>query len=233
LRGAPLLAVLVPATGCGGESRRLEPAPSDAAAVASATPTPTPVLPDCGSAATDLDAGAPSAGRCPSLLLDVDPRAHDTCRSDGVTVEPLQLPDSFDFDALEPQTGPFPDQNPDPATWDRSALPAGACVFRLHGVDASCYPLGGTFFTGSCAGQVEGRQIEPYSFYEAYSYCTSGPAPGCPSADPRVGEPGNWWYFVDQGDAADLVICAPECWNSFALSGGCLRLNPTALPTCR
>ena len=38
-------------------------------------------------------------------------------------------------------------------------MPAGACVFRLHGVDTRCYPKGATFFTGSCSGLGDGRPL--------------------------------------------------------------------------
>jgi hypothetical protein len=108
-------------------------------------------------------------------------------------------------------------------------VPAGACVFRLWGVNAACYPAGGTFFTGSCAElNAEPVHVSPGSYYDGGGGC--GVAPGCPSAEPYAFDPGAWWYFGNSGvengaTFTDLVICAPECANSFALAGGCLRLR--------
>jgi len=220
------LAVLLLSVACGGESRRTTPAPAPTPAPASTTP---PVPSDCPETPTDLDAGVPRHG-CPALLLDIDPRAHDTCPSGGVTVEPLQLPESIGL--LEPSTEPLPSQDPDPSTWDTSARPAGACVFRLHGVDAGCYAGGGVFFTGACAAQAADPGTWTPGFADDRSYCVPGPVPGCPSADPQWQGVGYWWYLVDQGDAADLVICAQECWHSF-YAGGCLALDPILSSPCR
>lgn len=165
---------------------------------------------------------------CPNeLLIDIDPRVTDPTISDRVSVDPIQEP-VFPDPAVPPPGAPLPDPNPDPSTWDHSEIPAGACVFRLWGVDANCYPSGGEFFTSSCAAvSAGGPLIAPSSYYDA-PRC--GVIPGCPSAEPYLGEPGYWWYFGESGvfgnDAfTDIVICAPECANSFAM-GGCLRLRP-------
>jgi hypothetical protein len=163
-------------------------------------------------------------------LIDVDPRVAETTVSGNVRVEPLQEP-AFPEPVVFPPDFQWPDQNPDPATWDRSDMPAGACVFRLWGVDAAtCYAWGGTFFTGSCADRVAGGiGVAPGSYYDGGD-CSV--APGCPSAEPYdTGESGYWWYFgksgvSDSGEKfTDLVICAPECAGSFYL-GGCLSLYP-------
>lgn len=195
---------------CGGESRRyVSDAPSS---TASESP------PD----------SAPLA--CPpELLVEFGPDMTIGALPDGVSVEALQVPD-YSVGPNPPASGvPYPP--PDPPAWDRSELPAGACVFRLHGVDTACYPKGATFFTGSCSGLEDGRPLTaPSSFYDQYK-CTNV-APGCPASDPWSGEPGYWWYFTAESDSvADLVVCAPACANSFYGYGGCLRLHPNEL-TC-
>lgn len=204
---------------CGGEARR----PSDASPPAPTTDTvPTSSTPACP------PPGPPPSLDCPAeLLLDVDPRVAETTVSGSVRIEPIQEPE-FPYPVVFPPDTPLPDPNPDPATWDRSDVPAGACVFRLWGVNAACYPSGGTFFTESCAAVgAGGPLIAPGSYYDG-NEC--GRAPGCPSAEPYIVSSGYWWYFGNSGVAesgevfTDLVICAPECANSFAM-GGCLRLH--------
>ncbi len=195
---------------CGGESRRYVGGPSPSE---TSEPTPAPDVPVCP----------------PELLVEFGPDMTIGTLPDGVAIDSLQVPD-YSLAPNPPPAGvPYP--APDPAEWDRSDLPAGACVFRLHGVDARCYPKGATFFTGSCSGLEDGRPlIAPSSFYDKYR-CTSV-APGCPASDPWSGEPGYWWYFVPRSDTVtDLVVCAPACANSFFGYGGCLRLHPNEL-TC-
>jgi hypothetical protein len=168
---------------------------------------------------------------CPARLdIDINPSAGAPTLSSGVTIEPLQVP-TFPNPIVVPPHACY-GANPDPATWDYSDIPAGACVFRLHGVLAECYPSGGTFFTGSCASiDGGGVKIAPGSFYDAHA--CGDVAPGCPSADPWTSGAGYWWYLVDRGrSVADLVICAPECAASFAENGGCLALRSTAVD-CR
>jgi hypothetical protein len=232
------------AVACGGESR----AGSEPGVIENSMPTPSATSssePGSTSTPSSTATSTPSppatnvgdesaATGCPEeLLLDIDPKVDQLTESGAITIEPLQEPDfsnipPYDFDAG------LPDQNPDPATWDRSDLPAGACVFRLYGVQAGCYSGGGIFFTDSCSTLKSDRgvNVAPSSFYDTNT-CT-GVAPGCPSADPYEFEPGSWWYLVPRSDdVTDLVICAPECASSFYLEGGCLRLRPTAAHTCR
>lgn len=245
---------LAVAIGCGGESRRSEPgtptlaaepvptASSPPDAQPSAEPLPSapstasapPAVSGCAPASSFPSDDAPPASppdarpppaSCPDeIALDVDPRVPTTTVTDGITVEPLQLPD---FSSCPFPAGlPVPTVSDDPADWDRSARPAGACVFRLHGLDAACFPDGGIFFVGSCASLLSGApKIAPGSFYDVQR---CGVAPGCPSSNPWTDGPGYWWYLVDRGpDTADLVICAPECQRSFA-TGGCLRMHPSS-----
>jgi hypothetical protein len=100
-------------------------------------------------------------------------------------------------------------------------MPAGAYVFRVHGLRASCYPAGGRFYADNCSGTV---RVLPSSFYE--QHCSE--APGCSSSENVFygnTDIGQWWYLNDRGDSAlDVVVCAPEL-QSYAY-GGCLELDP-------
>lgn len=166
--------------------------------------------------------GSPAGGEleCPDLRFDfaaLNPAV--TVTGSGVTVEPLQVP-NYRGTTYAPYHGP---RNPDPSTWDRSALPAGACVYRLHGVNAACFPLGGSLWVGTCAELASGMSVLPFSFYEMYG--CHGVAPGCPTSDSSVDAPGNWWYLnAVSPTEADLVICAPEC-NMAYQGAACLVLH--------
>ncbi|HTQ02303.1 MAG TPA: hypothetical protein VMI54_00550 [Polyangiaceae bacterium] len=240
------------ALACGGESRRTidevptpsatetAPAPSSTAAPSAtdtSPPAPSTTAPAPTVTATSVPPTMPPPNppSCPDRLeIDVDPSvSRSISLSNGITVEPEQEP-TFP-PSLIPPPGTMVDANPDPSTWDRSALPAGACVFRLVGVNGDCYPRGGQFFTDTCGDyHADAFHVSPGSFYEVHD-CNE--TPGCPSAEPYVDAPGYWWYLANTGIEADgtpftdLVICAPECANSFTPSGGCLILVPNT-STC-
>jgi hypothetical protein len=188
-----------------------------------------------GQAASAGQSGAPSAGApnlvtlgcpdpagntaaCPNLSADLD--FSGAAENQGSPwVEPLQIPQ---FGSRPP--GYYPSGPAvDPALWDRSALPAGACVFRLHGVPGSCLRPG-RIYLGSCAELADGGPtIVPGDFYENNT-CAQGIAPGCPTADPWSSY-GFWWYMVPRGADTDLVMCAPECAGELQPSSeGCLSL---------
>jgi hypothetical protein len=184
---------------------------------------------DAGAPKAAADAGAdadpvppPKPASCPSLRLPIDATNFAVLEVDGVLIEPLQLPDYPEPTPPRWECGPSGD--PDPSTWDRSELPANACVFRLHGVSAGCYPFGGTIFTSPCETLDAGPKVAPGTFDEHYA-CT-GVVPGCPTPEPYYYATGYWWYLVDRGDAADLVICAPECAGSFQYGPACAVLKP-------
>jgi len=156
---------------------------------------------------------------CPSVNVLIDPHAATKDALSGVYVEPLQAPDY----GTRPYNY-FPQYElPDPSSWDRSPLPAGACVFRVHGMGANCV-RNGLLFVGQCP--APGIVLPaPGGFYDT-SYCEQGISPGCPIADPW-GEQGHWWYLQPDGANVDLVICAPECANSIGSDGrACLSLFP-------
>jgi hypothetical protein len=160
-----------------------------------------------------------------------------TVASDGTTVETLQVPD---YPAPD-YTQPSPQSNSDPATWDRSELPAGACVFRLYGLHAACFPTGGDIrqFVADPnisdsgdpdAGQPQVLTVVTSSYYDLEGCSVE---PGCPSADARA-TLGSWWYLADRGEATDLVVCAPECYFNFVSYTGHqiqVMLNPRGM--CR
>jgi hypothetical protein len=150
-------------------------------------------------------------------LIDLHATTMDT--GSGVYVEPLQVPDY----GTRPNNY-FPQYDlPDPSSWDRSMLPAGACVFRVHGMAANCV-RDGILFEGECPAPGVGG-VAPGGFYGG-PYCGQNVGPGCPIADPWS-EVGYWWYMQPDGANVDLVICAPECAGAFAWTGGaCLKLSP-------
>jgi hypothetical protein len=170
----------------------------------------------------------------PSELLSCEPVPDATCS--GLTVnllgssltndvwsEPLQVPKY----GTRPDGYYPPSANTDPASWDRSPLPAGACVFRIHGLTPNCV-RSGTLWEASCQpdGFGDERLLAP-SFYET-GVCMRHIAPGCPTADPWNAA-GHWWYLQPDGENVDLVVCAPECASSIVNNSPCLEL-PGPLP---
>jgi hypothetical protein len=153
-------------------------------------------------------------------MFEFAPRNLNAQRSDaGVTVEPLQVPS---FGGAAAYYGP---PAPDPSTWDRSPLPAGACVYRLHGVNPACFPLGGSLWPYDCAELESDSEprVLPFSFYEMYG--CHDVAPGCPASLPGTLQPGHWWYLSPVSETeTDLVICAPLCDETY-FSVACLILN--------
>lgn len=131
--------------------------------------------------------------------------------------EPLQVPTLTDAMVLPPAAPA------DPAAWDRSELPAGACVFRLHGVTPGCVGRG-TLRFGDCA---ENTHIIPESYYERPA-CSEGTAPGCPSPEPD--QSAQFWYAVpDQTheNVTTLVLCAGLCAAVEAYQAACLSHPPS------
>jgi hypothetical protein len=217
-----------PAVAAGGNSgaRAVDTASSGAAAV-------TTTLGGAASTSVAGEGGAPSSvpfgcpdpalqPTCPELNVDLVPISAERTSDPAVWVEPLQFPD---FGTRPPGYFP-PNDQADPASWDRSAVPAGACVFRLHNAASNCLRPGRVYIE-SCAGFLAAEpgaaHVVPVSFYET-SGCEQGTAPGCPSADPW-NPVGIWWYELPHGADLDVVVCAPLCADEFA-GGVCLRLPP-------
>ena len=164
--------------------------------------------------APTIDASCPSA----DILIDLHATTVDT--GSGIYAEPLQVPDY----GTPPNNFPQYDF-PDPSSWDRSPLPAGACIFRLHGMSADCV-RNGILFVGACpAPGVPG--VAPGSFYDE-PFCGQSIVPGCPTADPWS-PAGFWWYSQPDGANVDLVVCAPECAEGIDSAGACLNLVPPTL----
>jgi hypothetical protein len=137
-----------------------------------------------------------------------------------VWVEALQVPNY----GVRPEGYYPPSVDSDPATWDRSPLPAGACVFRLHGLSPSCQRAG-ILWEATCHVEdlIGGPHVPIPSYYGA-SVCMRHITPGCPTADPWNAA-GYWWYMQPDGENVDIVVCAPECASSIATHGGCLELS--------
>lgn len=177
-----------------------------------------------GAASAPLGCPDPSLPACSfRFLMELHFDGTTTKSADGrVWAEPLQLPSVAEY-PLDHQPTPV-----EPADWDRSRLPAGACVFKLHGARARCLAgASGRVSGGSC--DQPGRPVLPPSYYE-FPYCAEGLAPGCPSDDRFVG--GNSvWYTVPEEDGEDatlLVLCAGIC-GFFAPSAQatmCVRGGP-------
>jgi hypothetical protein len=127
-----------------------------------------------------------------------------------VTSTPLQYPKY-----QPPDAGALsPGQTTDPSTWDRSQLPAGACVFRVQGLSAACLQHA-QILAGPCAQPVSVGLINVTDFGQ----CGPGDIPGCSTSDPWNGG-GDWWYVQADGDDYDIVMCAPECAQQVAWNGG-------------
>lgn len=173
-----------------------------------------------GAASAAGEAGEPDADPAPSLLGCPDQswnqcpeRFNLTLHFDGTSTksddarvwsEPLQLP-AFPEGVSGPLSGPI-----DPALWDRSMLPAGACVFRIHGAPASCLVTNfGRVRSGPCGAPPP--IVVPFGYYET-SYCDEGIAPGCGNAEPYHSD-NQAWYVVPEAepDQFRLVMCAGIC----------------------
>jgi len=159
-----------------------------------------------------------SGRSCPRLEIDISFESDVVGPRAGMWVEPLQIPEYSEVLAMS-----LPEI--EPSKWDRSALPAGACVLRIHGLSGACLQPGG-LFVGTCASLADPgtSHVLPYSYYELDA-CRQGIAPGCPSAAAADWNNGSWWYLVARGEDTDLVVCAPECGGAY-LPGkhGCLRM---------
>ncbi|RYZ07279.1 MAG: hypothetical protein EOO73_13020 [Myxococcales bacterium] len=148
------------------------------------------------------DASSPSCEA--SFLLDLSFDGTSTKTSDGsVWAEPLQLP------AFAP-VSPGPSVPVDPADWDRSRLPVGACVFKLHGARESC--LNGRFSRIS-AGACQERPLVVFTAYYEVPHCTEAIAPGCASDDRFLTENQVWYTAPDSEGNGEtlLVLCAGLC----------------------
>jgi hypothetical protein len=154
-----------------------------------------------------------------AIELPLIPGAKVT-RPDGTVVEALQIPSFTEANHL------VSFENVPPESWDRSEIPAGACVFRIHGLHASCFVEQnyGMIFVGSCRQISDGSfpAISPGGYYE--QGCKTI-APGC--TRPTWGSSdGYWWYLNSRQDAIDVVICAEQCGGSYNAGGNaCLMLR--------
>ncbi len=170
---------------------------------------------------SDLSNSCPQAASnhsCPMTEIDIRFTRDAVGPRTGVWVEPLQIPDY-------PQGSPADPPEVDPSKWDRSPLPAGACVLRIHGLSGACLQFS-PLYIGTCAALAapDAPHAIPISYYETGS-CRQGIAPGCPSASASDRRNGNWWYLVARGEDTDLVVCATECSNSFGSEKrACLRV---------
>lgn len=205
--------------GCGGHVKdREREQPATAGAPASSNGGTAGVA-AAGAAAAGLAGAGAAAGAelvgcpnaewneaCPSWWRAELDFTGGTAEPADIWVEALQLP-TFEADVLAPQE-PVPPT--DPADWDRSEMPAGACVFRLHGVTHGCLSSSMSFQGGACGS--DGPHVVPLSFYEL-AECGKGVAPGCPSSDPWDFS-GQYWYAVPsrvRADETTIVVCAALC----------------------
>jgi hypothetical protein len=137
----------------------------------------------------------------------------------GAWAEPVQVP-PLDRD---PNAEPLPPVQPD--QWDRSEVPADACVFKLHGLERGCLAPSMTLGFGSCEPLPPGQhRVIPFGFYESM-HCAEGVAPGCPPPGSGAGD-GQWWYLVPNPSApseATLVICSQLCMNFGPNGLACLQ----------
>jgi len=169
---------------------------------------------------SDLSNSCPQApSACPTTEVDLRFTRDAAGPRREVWVEPLQIPDY-------PVEAPTHSPEVDPSQWDRSPLPAGACVLRIHGLSGACLRRG-LLHVGTCAALAdpEASHVVPFGYYEG-SACEDGIAPGCPSAAASDSRSGFWWYLMARGQDTDLVVCAAECKTTFGSEKhACLRLG--------
>ncbi len=199
--------------GCGGHTVR-----SDAEEIRNASAGAS----NGDAGATTAPRGCPDAswGQCRSrsdLTVRIDGRTEG---ADGVWAEPAQIP-------LDPRpVAPPPDgYHASPDSWDRSPLPHGACVFRVHNAPASCFGERGRLTFGACDPGGPPRPI-PVSYYEQPD-CEQGIAPGCPGPSAPWGNQNYEWYAAREADGTVLVVlCAGLCETLRQSTAACLSQEP-------
>jgi hypothetical protein len=158
-----------------------------------------------------------SWGSCgPGFSLELS-ATEPTTAVNGMWAEPLQMepPPPLSFP-------PGPRQSPE--EWDRSERPAGACVFRVHGIPPGCFGLGADLSLVSC--RIPGPRPIPPSYYELPG-CADGIAPGCPTAADGSSTQNYSWYAVPAADGtATVVLCARFCEMLLATQVACLKAKP-------
>lgn len=164
--------------------------------------------------------GCPDAswGNCDAglyLTLTVDGPSD---AGNGVWVEPLRV----ERPPL-PRGAPPADANAGPESWDRSELPAGACVFRVHGAPADCFAERGRLTFGACDPGGPPRPV-PVGYYES-SRCSEGVAPGCPK-QPWGNQSYAWYAVREADDAVTIVLCAGLCETALQANGACMSHAP-------
>lgn len=182
-----------------------------------------------GSAAGSSGGGAASVTRtCPDeswgschagLRLDLSTEGR-TEGDEGVWAEPLQV-------ALPPARTLPPPESPDtdPAHWDRSETPVGACVFRVHGAPAACLDGRASLSFFACEQGGPGRPVLA-SYYELAG-CSAGVSPGCPGAVDPWGSQNFVWYSAREADGtATVVLCAALCEMLLGIGAACLQHAP-------
>lgn len=163
-----------------------------------------------GDTATEeaMDASAPA--ECRDLDVPIDLRL-DAVKDlgNGVSVEVVQRTE-FTQENHADSTAPH---MPRPELWDRSEMPAGACVFRITGITPSCYthPDSIAVYHAPNDGGVSVSQASYYArrLVQGIDLC-DWPIPGCPSSQ-WGGDGGYWWYLSEVDGATLMVMCATAC----------------------
>jgi hypothetical protein len=158
-------------------------------------------------------------GACPVGETRLEPNS-TTCAESGVYVQALQNPtfdesNRYSAEHINEYGVWMPPEVP-PEDWDRSELPAGACVYRLFGLPYECVPAADELLVGTCprTPRIPKPSITEFRFHH--------PAlePGCIRAEWAEEADGSWWYFRAGDGFTDVVICAPLC-NAFYQVGAC------------
>lgn len=181
------------------------------------------------------DDSVDSAGQNNTAPIDASPAPLDGCPDLSLPFESLPLvgQGTVTIDA-HPEGPPFPIalevlQWPDQDTavqwdwrieqsvpeedWDRSEIPAGACVIRLLNMADRCYNPEGSWLTTSSAPTMDGEpSATSWTRYDEYvgerpNLCSY--APGCQSS--KFGGPIQWFYLREHGPDLYFVWCSQSC----------------------
>lgn len=195
---------------------------------------------DSENSTTTSGSSPASIDGCPELSLSFEslPSVGEgtitvDARLDGdpfpVRVEVLQSLDPEMAEGWNPNTDA---QDVPPEEWDRSEIPAGACVIRFVDMAGRCYGTTGVSLITRLAPQMddEPRTIG-WTRYDEYirarpERCPY--APGCPSS--KFYAPIQWFYLRENGPDLYFVWCSQTCTVPDATT--LLDLSPSPYAPC-
>lgn len=243
--GSPFALVLLCAPGCSGQNDKIghtyvedsRDAPTRNDTTRNETTSPRANTRNDASTEGDTtpDSGALAPDNCPELsilfaslpsvdagVVSIDAYTGEVFSS--VQVEVLQWPGP---DA--PRWNPRMNQNRPIEEWDRSDIPAGACVIRLLNLAGSCYPPSGAQLVTRREPMDGAPQAIGWPRYDeingAFERCPY--APGCER--PELYALNQWFYLREQGPDLYFVWCSQTCGDA-PNKATVLTLTPLSAP---